>query len=82
MLIQIEANSIDDLLADDEMLVPTVEDVLLDTLINYRDTKKHTKHDPRRIKISESLSHPRCPMFTGTATGGRDNCLNAIICFH
>ena len=40
MLIQIEANSIDDLLADDEMLVPTVEDVLLDTLINYRDTNK------------------------------------------
>ena len=28
------------LLADDEMLVPTVEDVLLDTLINYRDTNE------------------------------------------
>ena len=54
MLIQIEANAIDDLLADDEMLVPTVEDVLLDTLIKYRDTNKaqSTTHDGLNIRIT------------------------------
>ena len=46
MLIQIEATSVNDLLADDEMLVPTVEDALLDTLINYRDTNKAPKARP------------------------------------
>ena len=48
----IEANAIDDLLAEDEMLVPTFEDALLDTLINYRGKAQSTTHDGLNIRIT------------------------------
>ena len=59
MLIQIEAQDIDELLAEDECLVPSVEDLLLDALIEYRDTQRLTsKHDDLNVKITISLVHP------------------------
>ncbi len=37
MIIQIEARTIEDILAQDEMLIPVIEDLLLDAVLEYRD---------------------------------------------
>ena len=66
MLIQIEAQDIDELLAEDECLVPSVEDLLLDALIICRDTPRGiyepeaqiTSSDDSTVKITITLAHP------------------------
>lgn len=64
MIITIEANSIEDLLAQDECLIPAVEDLLLDAIIEYRYTPKprytpstQIAHDPNvKITISSTTA--------------------------
>ena len=66
MLIQIEAQDIDEVLAPDELLVPAVEDLILDALIIYRDTPRGisepsaqlTSHDDLNVKITVSDNRP------------------------
>ena len=55
MIITIEPPTLEDILAQDEMLVPTIEDVLLDALIAYRDSiyaQKYIKHQRDGVSIS------------------------------
>ena len=66
MLIKIEAGDIDEVLAPDECLVPSVEDLILDALIEYRDTPRGiyepraqiTSHDDLNVKITITHDHP------------------------
>ena len=37
MVIQIEARTLEDILAQDELLVPIIEDLLLDAILAYRE---------------------------------------------
>ena len=67
MIIQIQASTIEDLLDQDECLIPAVEDLLLDTLIEYRDTTRGiyeprsqiTNDDQLNIRIVIKPSLPR-----------------------
>ena len=76
MIIKIEAPGIENILAEDECLVPAVEDLLLDALIEYRDTQRGTSEHlaiyessaqittcgDLNVKITINLVHP--PQFT------------------
>ena len=56
MIVQIEAEDIDGLLAEDECLVPSVEDLLLDALIIYRDTPKSIYKPKAQITTTNDLN--------------------------
>ena len=67
MLIQIEANGVDEVIDEDGFLVPSVEDLLLDALIEYRDTPRGvyepsaqiTSRDDLNVKITLAPNPPQ-----------------------
>jgi len=56
MYIIIEADRIDDILAKDECLVPVVEDLLLDALIEYRDTPTRIYAPQAQVTTQDGLN--------------------------
>ena len=56
MLIQIEAQDIDELLDEEECLAPLVEDLLLDALLAYREKPKGIYEHSGHISSSNDLN--------------------------
>lgn len=56
MVLSIHAPGIEDVLAPDELLVPHFEDLLLDALLQYRDTPKGIYEPQTQITTTDDLN--------------------------